>query len=90
MDVTMKLLGPGKQFSFQSILKISNETVDFVWSDNEFQTLGAENLKAGSAALIEQNGICSKHFVLERSERSDDFFISQLERYGGLPVFNAR
>ena len=75
---------------FSRDLKISNETADFVWSDNEFQTLGAENLKAGSAVLIEQNGICSKHFALERSERSDDFLTSQLDRYDGLPVFNAR
>ena len=47
-----------------------------MWSDSEFQTLGAENLKAGSAALLEQNGICSKHFALERNERVDEFLLA--------------
>ena len=48
--------------------------------DSEFQTLGAENLKAESADLIEQKGVENKSLELERNGRADECFSKQPDR----------
>ena len=61
-------------------LKTSSDTADFVWSDSEFHTLGAENWKAESADLMEHNGNCSINIELERNRRAGACFTKQLAK----------
>ena len=69
-----------KSSVFSLDLKSTSEFADLVWSDSEFHTLWAENLKAESADLMEQKGVDSKILELERNGRADECFSKQPDK----------
>ena len=80
MENAVELPGPVKSSVFSLDLKSKSEFADLVWSDSEFHTLGAENLKAESADLMKQKGADSKNLELKRNGRADACFSKQPDK----------
>ena len=66
--------------------KISTESANLVFKDNEFQTVGADMLKGRCAKLMFAKGTRNKHKDYDRNARTDSYALIISDKQDGEPI----